>query len=327
MLAAEYLQAFPRNLTQQQIHRGVELPVVRAEQNYSYLCGQVLHDALSGNQDAIPRLMLAIQQHEQTSFFDVEEQLLEDVSTWTAHRNEVNFHCLNEQMGDLWAPIILGDWPRGTDRTAKLDIAMNSLAMMGLGYYSIRSNFVKTHGTERLYEDDTGFLDSFNGFMQEIDAAIVVASAIRRYPGLTVVPAPMQFESRSRGANANLIVMDCKERRAVGVQVTTSTRRSTVERYDPDRTVIVDGSVDLDNIRVVRVKSGTSKEAIKPWPGIVAASRINAIKLHGRHDRVPTQYAPRLIGLKFMARALVGSLRVEPNELAKRIGDRILAKL
>ncbi len=328
MIASNFVQVYPRELTPGQIHHGVDIPVVRAAQEYSYGYGLVAHAALRDEHDQIPPLMLPLRTYEETvDFHSVEGALLEKPGGWD-HRNEVNFPALNEHMGDMWDPLILGEWPKGIDRNRVIHIAMNSLAIEGLLYYTLREKFVRRVGTEALYEPyNEAFLSRYTGVLQEIDVAIVILDVIRKNPNLTVVPAPMQFERSKSGANADLLVVDLGEKQAMGVQTKTVTRRETREKYDQTRIALVDGTVDLGNVRVVRTKKGRSTEAPKPWPGIVAASRVDAIKLHGKNQYVPSRFSHQLLAKKMLAREMVGSLRVDHRDLSKMIAERIMSRL
>jgi hypothetical protein len=150
---------------------------------------------------------------------------------------------------------------------------------------------------------------------------------VRRHPNLTVVPAPMQFERSASGANADLLVVDVNDGRVVGVQTKTTTRQSTYQRYDSSRIVIVDGTKDLGTVRVVSIQKDSSTPQPKPWPGIIAASRVHALKLHGSARQVPPDYVRSMVAHKIRARAAVGDLRVDHRELSKEIEERILSKL
>jgi hypothetical protein len=328
MIASEFLQVYPREMTEWQIHHGVDIPEVRDAQQNSYGYGMVAHAALRGEWEQIVDLLPPLVEYtRKTNFNHIEATLLETPGGWD-HRNEVSFSQLNEHMGDLWRPLVMGGWPKKMDRERTISLAMNSLAMEGLTSYLVREHYVKTHGSEGLYDPKSDFfINRFNGAMQEIDVAIVIMGIIRRHPNLTVVPAPIQFESSNSGANADLLVIDVKERRLVGVQTKTTVRHSTVEKYDSSRIALIDGTIDLGNVRVVRTKKGRSTTEPKPWPGIVAASTVHSIPMYGKNQQVPAHFAPLVMRYKMRAREAVGNLRVDHRDLSATINDRILNKL
>jgi hypothetical protein len=328
MRTSDFLQVYPREMTERQIHQGVAIPEVREAQQYSYGYGLLAHAALRGEQEKYESLLPPLHAYETThEYNDLEKKLLDTPGGWE-YRNEVNFCSLNNHMQDMWVPMLLGEWPKSLNRHRVIDVAMNSLAVDGLMYYTSRHLFAKKYGTEALYsEDGERFLQRFTGALQELDVAIVVLDVIRKHPNLTVVPAPLQFERTSSGANADLLVVDVAESRAVGVQTKTTIDKQRAEKYDSSRVAIVDGTIDLGNVRVVRTKRGRSLEQPKPWPGIVAASRVDAIKLHGKSQHVPPNFIRRFAANKMMAREVLGSLRVDTHDLSKLIADRIITRL
>lgn len=327
MLASEFLQPYPRHLSENHIHRGAEPPAVREVQDYSYTYGRIVHAAMNDQPDHITPLLPKIVSFEESNTFgDVELQLLNTPGAWR-YRNEVNFYALNTHMDYLWRPLIHNAWPNN-NRTGTLHFAMNALAYEGMKLYGVRESIVRSKGSEELYtEENKDVLERFSGALQEVDAAIVVIDAIRKHENLTVVPAPLQFERSAPQTNADLLVIDTTEKRMVGVQVKSRVTSKDVDRYDPDRIVLLDGDIDLGNIRVVRTKKRRSTTEPKPWPGIVAASRVHNIKLHGKHQQINSAYSPLIAAAKMFARDLVGSLRVDHRDLSGAIEQRIMNKL
>lgn len=332
MITSEFLKAYPREMSSGQIHQGAEAPVVRMAQQYSYGYGLVAHATLRNEHDKVPPLLPALSDYEQKSRgTDVIVALQKTPGGWD-YRNEVNFQILNENMTPLWAPLLHCEWPRSVNPQAVITTAMNGLALTGLLDFVVREKFVKQKGTEALYAGDQTYLDRLTGAMQELDAAIVVLDVLRRMvrqgANCTVVPAPMQFERSKSGANADLLVINMDEGRALGVQIKTNVHRKTLEKYDKERVILIDGTIDLNNTRVVRTTRGRSTEAVKPWPGITAASRVHAIKMHGEQRKyIPRRYASNIQSVKLMAREAVGSLRTDHRELTNAISERILHKL
>lgn len=96
---------------------------------------------------------------------------------------------------------------------------------------------------------------------------------------------------------------------------------------DQDRVVFVDGTVDLGNVKAMRIERNTSKELVKPWPGIICAKRVESVPERDR-SLARAGVAPfRLAGLKRTAEELVGDISVDLADIAAKVGQRILAKL
>lgn len=335
MLATEFVQAYPRDLTNDQIHSDMQVPEVRASQRYSYAFGRLLHDVLSGTVETPGIAALP----DNPVRFKVAEKALVDLDnggTWAERGGEIQFHLLNEHMLDMWTPIVEGGWPTAADALSGIRLDMNSLSLAGTSYYGDREKFIRQHGTEKLYaSQNERRLARYVGMLGEVDSSIVVLdvmrAALRQYPGLTIVPGPMQFEKYGSSANADHIVLDTINRRAVGVQTKSRVTQEVRDAYDPDRIVLLDGDMDLNNVRAVRTRKGSSRQQIKSWPGIVSASRVAAIKLHGKQNQKDEawlrQNRQRILQTQLFAREFVRDLRVDWRELAARIGDRILAKL
>lgn len=328
MKTAEFLNAYPRDLTEAQIHNGATIPEVQATQLYSYSLGHVLFDALSGSREGLPERMAQLTEYEeQVNFASIEVALLDNPDGWR-YRNEVNFYGLNRHMQELWTPLTYGKWPNDEHKHAK-HFSMNGLALESLAYYSLRENYVRKHGTEILYAGDTirRFMGRLTGVMQEFDGTIAVLEWAKSYPNITVVPAPAQFEHSTSNANVDLLVIDFANDRAAGIQIKTATDQETRERYDPERIVVIDNN-DLGNVRMVRTQRGKSEEVPKPWPGIIAASRVGAIQTRENRNRdVSPEFLPYLRRKKMEAKIQLGQLRADYKGVAAAIGQRIMEKL
>lgn len=166
-----------------------------------------------------------------------------------------------------------------------------------------------------------------NGMVQEYDAAIILLEFARSHPNLTVVPAPFQSEHTNRRRNVDFVVVDVVGRQAVGAQVKTKARRETVRGADQQRVVFVDGTTDLGNVKVVRVDATSSRERVRPWPGIIAAKRVENMPSHGKSLTRAGVHPSSIQHPKEQAQELVGTIRVDYADLATKIGHRILAKL
>jgi hypothetical protein len=85
----------------------------------------------------------------------------------------------------------------------------------------------------------------------------------------------------------------------------------------------------------VRTKQGHMKEQLIPWPGIIAAKRVDRIPTVGpnsspKYNIDPSQkrnYLDLVRRQKVLARQLVGNFNVDWSMLTERIGERVMAKL
>lgn len=326
MRTAEFLEAYPRDLTPSQIHHGVTIPEVQAAQLYSYAFGQLAFDALSNKREGLTERRAQLTAYEdQVDFAVIEDALVESPNGWD-YRNEVNFYGLNFHMEKMWTPLVMGEWPKDADHKHSGNFSMNGLALEGLRYYIQRERFIAKHGIDTYDGADLSPIVRRNtGFMQEFDATIAVLNWAKKYSNLTVVPAPAQFEHNAQRANIDLLVVDFREERTVGVQVKTVADQKTRSRYDPDRVVIIDSS-DLSNVRLVGGSKASHSALPRPWPGLIAASRVGAIQTRRNTDIAP-QFIPYLLRKKMEAAVALGKYRIDYNEVSATIGKKILEKL
>jgi hypothetical protein len=325
MKSEEFLSAYRRNLTLDEIHHGATTPEIQATQLYSYGYGQILYDALQGKHEGLPDRVQQLEEYEeQVDFGELETSMLDGYTDWK-YRNEVNFIGLNKHLREMWKPLVHGRWLRHNEHFTDSQFCQISLALHGLLYYRYREKYLRDEGLE-VFEDPAAktVFSRLEGAMQEYDATIILMNWAKKYPNLTVVPAPAQFEHSTKQANADLIVVDTQEGRAVGVQVKTRSDPRDRERYDPERIVVID-SQDLGNVRVMAGK-GKKTETPRPWPGMIAASRVMGIKTQDTPNFDPTGIAT-VIRRKMEAKAMLGSLRIDYNEISRAIGERVLAKL
>ncbi|HSX36258.1 MAG TPA: hypothetical protein VLH84_04985 [Patescibacteria group bacterium] len=308
------------------------MPEVQAAQLYSYSYGHIVFDALLGRYEGLAARMEPLTEYEEcVDFGDVELALIEadDPAAWS-YRNEVNFHHLNHHMQKMWLPLITGGWEHPDGQRAAGHFSMNGLALEGLKYYVLVNDYT-AHKTPEALEDPVvkGILSRFTGAMQEFDATIATLNWAKKYPNITVIPAPAQFEHSTGGtgtnANADLLVIDFVNDRTVGVQIKTLATERERRRYDPDRIVVVD-SADLGNVRVIPDKHDKTKQTTRPWPGLIAAARVDAIPTKGKLDIKP-KYIPYLLAKKMQARMQLRGSRVDYNNASAVIGKKILEKL
>lgn len=245
--------------------------------------------------------------------------------------NELNFHCLNSDMIGMWVPLLYKDsWPDDQFRRDWIKSAQEGLARTGLYSYLTRERYIEGRGgTEVVYETNDVIYKAQTGIMQEFDAGIVLLDVMRRNPDITVVPAPLQFErSRRKSRNVDFLAVHREAKTAIGVQVKSRHTNEQAQAADHERVVFLDGDIDLGNIRAVRVKKGSSKQRVVPWPGIIAAKYVDRIKTHGKGKNLRAARNPaRTLHEKTIARRLVNDVSVDFSELSELIGERIMAKL
>lgn len=333
MKSAEFVAPYPDHMAPAHIHAGSHSQYIQDAQNWSYAFGRLAHASLSGA--AAPSDSIAGRVGEYRAWIYGSDEALR----WRASEakapqedhlrvvNETNFHYLNKNMFGMWRPLMMGGWESEKQRRHYIGEAREKLAIEGMVMYTLRKNFAAKRGSATLYnETNRPFLEAINGATQEFDAALVLLDVVQRHAGITVVPAPLQFERSSDGRrNVDFLVVDFIGRRAVGAQVKTNVTDRTKERYDAERVVLIDGSVDFDNVLSVRTKTKSSQQSVKPWPGMIAAKRIQDIPTTGRS--MQRGQGGSVVRAKMMARDALGQTRVDYQKAAKRIEERILQKL
>ncbi len=151
------------------------------------------------------------------------------------------------------------------------------------------------------------------------------------------MPGPIQFERHASAKteegtnhNADFIVIDMNKRRSVGIQTKSFfARQETVDKYDPERIVCIDGAMDLANRRAVRTKHGSTKERQVSWAGMIAADHMRNIHSFGKNESILMQIYPHhtVIAKKIDAKVRLGTTKVDRRGMAKIITPRILKKL
>jgi hypothetical protein len=334
MLAGEFAAGYPYIVEPEVLHEGNHSTAIRDAQAWSHRLGIILHDSLRGETPDLTEAVGELNSYRHWANGPFRYGAPDMLATLPLPdrrraRNEINFHSLNRHLLPFWTPILQGRWPTAEGAIRWLVPAQDFLAMEGLGYYRARQDYADKEGSHRLYDpDNEDALAAFTGYLQEYDAAQVLLDTIRRNHSLSIIPAPWQFQHGAEsGRNVNYIVVDFAEQRAVGVQVGTNIRKADIEKADPERVVFIDGTVDLGNVKAVRIQKTTSRERVVPWPGIISAKRVDSIRIHGTHTAHLRGQQIAVAAKKALARQLVGNVRVDYTDLAKKIGDRILAKL
>jgi len=341
MESQKFAEAYPYDLWPSEIRNGKHSRYTYEAQDYSYKWGRVLHAAL-GN----AALDTFVDVKDELGYYDWIQNGLESVQHKVMEApidvargglNQLNFHLLNDRMRWQWKPLRAKSWDSDAQRSQEISKAQHFLALDGLQTYIDRERFIQQHGGEHaLFTPEYGELhEGYTGMIQEYDAAIILLDVVRKHRELCVVPAPAQFEhSSDRQRNVDFVVVDFVNERAVGIQVKSLVQKADVEQADAERVIFLDGNIDLNNIKVVKPLKNKKTEITTPWPGIIAAKRVDAIKSYGRQALYFPQThflthnkSPSLVQMKLAARKLVGNLKVDHQELATRIESRILHKL
>lgn len=138
----------------------------------------------------------------------------------------------------------------------------------------------------RLYESQALYLpqvqplrQAITGNLAEADALITLLNVVKREAGLTVVPAPPQFEAYAGAANADLLVLDLVREQIIGVQVKSFEAYKSRDRYDPDRVILIDASLDLFGTLSRRTRLGRSDSSTRSWPGQVTSHFLHGIRV------------------------------------------------
>ncbi|MBM9463521.1 hypothetical protein JL108_08660 [Aeromicrobium sp. YIM 150415] len=120
---------------------------------------------------------------------------------------------------------------------------------------------------------------TLTGSLAEADALITLLGVARGEPGLTVIPAPPQFEAYAGAANADFLVLDLRREQIIGVQVKSSEAYRAREHYDPDRIILIDASLDLFGTLSRRTRLGHSDSSTRSWPGQVTGHFLDSIQI------------------------------------------------
>jgi hypothetical protein len=335
MIASEFVEAYPSTMRPRDIHSGPHSEFIKDAQQWSYEFGLVLHHYLSGGEpEATPEFDGAGYDEWVENFIETEGDVIaqgfDDPNALRA-LNELNFHGLNRSMRRLWLPLlnpdIIEDKKYDTFRRDELSTAQETLALNGLVYAHARLGYA-TSKPENM--DDPGLRQLWNrlsGLMLEYDAAIISITALRKHPGVIVLPAPLQFErGRNKATNVDLVVIDTLQHHAVGEQIKSKYNPLNEEESDQDRVVFVNGDTDLGSARVMAEHKG-EKPRTMSWPGLVAADQVLKMRSYGPRAIRSVTSGNLLMRQGWAKENLKGALKVNYNEAASQIGKRIMAKL
>ena len=241
--------------------------------------------------------------------------------------NETNFHALNMHLIPMWRALASGGWESDKQRYNMITKMHKHLAVAGLIDYTARQRYVEKIGSEALFmEHSSWFAQATNGALQEFDGGSVLLDAIKENPALLMVASPLQFERGPNSSrNSDFMVIDMLRSRVVGAQIKSNVHDGTIEKYDPDRIVLIDGNVDFDNVLSTRTKKGSSSERVVSWPGMLCAKHTLSLPAPGRGMSPPERMEN--LRIRAMAAQALGSVRVDRQRAVSRIRERIMDAL
>lgn len=242
-----------------------------------------------------------------------------------------NFHLMSQIMTVCWSEMIWGGSLPPNDRARTLNIAAFNLSQSALDYVEWRNSAASIEHSHRYFSDDEKMMRSTSkGILTEIDTAITLVALSRRDPNLIVVPAPRRFEDANDRFNVDFLVYHTETDELVGVQSKTHITDEHRRRYDESRVVLISADEDLGAVTWARTEAGKSVTKPVAWPGMIAMSFLDTIKLHGQKNTGFEQYSPAsLLKLKQRARVLLQS-PYDSNDnrrLFRTAQDNVKAKL
>lgn len=323
-----YSEGYPRELDENEIHRGDHSHAIEDAQNWSYEFGHLLHDCLSHDTVQMSGNRLWAYAEWLKTLKQTEANLVSlPPENAIRARNELNFHMLNRHMLGLWLPLEKNTWESESYRQECISAAESHLAMEGVRYYIFRERYAKKFGSETLYTPEhKKATQMLTGIAQEIDTGIILMDIAKQYKDLTFVPAPLQFERTKKERNVDFVAVNIHRKTAIGLQVKSVVTNERYDRYDPEYVVMVDGDCDMNNIKAVRTVKGKSDKYVMSWPGMIAARRIVDLKPQNLRGMASVN-RDAITKLKFHARDVAGNIRVDYRDISRRIGERIMEHL
>jgi hypothetical protein len=335
MIASEFVEAYPSIMSDREIHRGPHSQFITDAQEWSYRFGRVLHHYLSGGKpETTPKFDGPGYDEWVEGYENIEAEVIargnDDPNALRA-LNELNFHGLNRSMRPLWWPILQPDMIEDRRyeqfRIGAMSTGQETLAINGLVYAHARLGFVSNRPEYMQNPQLRALWNRLSGLTLEYDAAVVSISALRKQPGVILLPAPLQFErGRNKATNIDLIVIDTLRRRAIGEQIKSTYNPMTEEESDQDRIVFINGDTDLGNARVIPTDKNGGQRTMS-WPGLVAADQVAKMKSYGPHAVASVTPGKLFMHQGWAKENLRGAQKVNYYEAAHKIGKRIMAKL
>lgn len=182
----------------------------------------------------------------------------------------MHFHTLANGVLWMWRPVWNGGAPPNVRerRQSQLVLAIHASRMM----MQRETNLAGLPAGPPPEDDPVLALQ--HGMLTETDTLVVVLEIIRRRPHLIAIPAPPRFESTDARHNVDLLVIDTRARTVVGLQVKTSITQHEKVRHLSRDILLVDGTVDLGNTRLVPRHALTATKMPTAWPGLISAHTV-----------------------------------------------------
>lgn len=166
---------------------------------------------------------------------------------------------------------------------------------------------------------------TITGVLAEADALITLLEVARTEIGLSVIPAPPQFEAYAGAANADFLVLDLVREQIMGIQVKSSGAHEHRERYDPDRIILIDASLHLFGTLSRRTRLGHSDTSTRSWPGQVTGHFLNGIS--PSRPQWPWLDRRELAAARGSIRNIVTQARDRNHEATEIVREKVLTAL
>ena len=244
---------------------------------------------------------------------------------------ELNFHRMSQAMFAEWHIALTPQLARSEEmsRHQAIRVSQYLLAEQGLGFYSYRekessdaanySYFDPARRNERLTQE---------ALVTEFDTAEILLNIAQKHKGMTVLPAPAQFEHASVSHNADFIVLGDQDK-VIGVQVKTHVRSDDTARYDPTRIILVDGEADFSN-QIFRRTSRISSEKVIGWAGVICSHQVLAAKDVRRQIKELSEFGitpQRILAYRALARRQAGNFKSTIKTSTDIVEKRLMASL
>ncbi len=272
----------------------------------------------------------------------LEQQLLEKIEDDHYRRayQEINFHWLNSAMINSWRPIVNFPNKNQHERVMEIKTAQDLIAVWCLPYFEKREKLSSENSNIAYFSpENTNLRKATESRLNEADTAIALLDIMLQEPDLTFVPGPAQYEKApsinngdykpGENINSDFLAIDSQKRQIIGIQTATQVTDEKFKKYDPNRVVLIDGRVDLGNIKAVKVRPRTADKKIVSWSGMRAMSHIKSIKTAGKqHSRVADYIGPQeLFKLKNKAHFALGKIAVDKAKIRDIVWERIQSKM
>ena len=251
------------------------------------------------------------------------------------HLNRMNFHTMNQEMGDSWRHLLDPEANKPLDYI-NLVAVQTRLAVHALRLVETRRRFYDDLMMQEpaATHDEMTLDQSFVGRITEIDAAITLLQVVKTLPideveHLTVLPAPGKYEGY-KGKSSDFLMIDTEQWQAHGIQV--KTRVWNPADYDPAYVSFIDGTVDLGNYKEKDLPDGRVKR--QAVPGLISADYLlhdEDIARYSSFSRIPEFSG--LFGPIYHARETARTMQVHMDgsqrvaKAAAVIGPRLLQAL